>query len=133
MSDKFIVQYLDLLEKPFKLNGRGPDEYDCWGLCMEMGRRVGITLLDDFTPTEGELQNKVIMKHANKDFLKLAKPEPYCIVTFSIEPPFVDHCGFVLEDCRHFIHIMRENNVVVNRLDNRRLCKRIEGFYQWQK
>jgi cell wall-associated NlpC family hydrolase len=40
------MEVLDLLNKPYKLNGRGPDSYDCWGLVMEVYRRLGITLLD---------------------------------------------------------------------------------------
>ncbi len=127
------VDYKDLLEKPFKLNGRGPDEYDCWGLCIEMGKRVGMDFPEDFTPSDVELQDKTIREIADTDFIRIEKPEPYCIVTFIIEPPFVDHCGFVLADKRHFIHIMKNHNVVVLRLDHRKLYKRIEGFYKCRK
>ena len=125
------LNYYDLQGKPFRLGARGPDYYDCWGLCLELGRRVDIELPADFTPVDTGEQNAAILARRDNDFTKLEKPEPYAIVTFRINPPFVDHCGFVLEDCKHFIHIMRDHHVVVLRLDHRILAKRLEGFYRY--
>lgn len=31
----------DLLGKPFEALGRGPDSYDCWGLVIEVSKRLG--------------------------------------------------------------------------------------------
>jgi len=124
------VDYTDLLGKPFRLGGRGPDYYDCWGLCLEIGRRVGIEYPADFTPEDTAEQDKAIRSGLDKDFIKLEKPEPYCIVTFKVTPPFVDHCGIVLPDCKHFLHIMRSHSVAVQRLDHKILAKRIDGFYK---
>jgi len=123
--------YTDLLGKPFRLGGRGPDFYDCWGICLELGRRVGLALPEDFTPNDTIEQDKSIRNRRDNDFVKLQEPKPYCIVTFMVTPPFIDHCGFVLEDCKHFIHIMRERSVAVQRLDHRILAKRIDGFYRY--
>ena len=44
------VDYTDLLGKPFRLGARGPEYYDCWGLCLELGKRAGIEYPADFTP-----------------------------------------------------------------------------------
>jgi cell wall-associated NlpC family hydrolase len=38
--------FSDLIGKPFRDMGRGPDAYDCWGLCLEVNRRVGRTVPD---------------------------------------------------------------------------------------
>jgi len=122
--------YINLLGKPFQLGGRGPIYYDCWGICLEIGRRVGIEYPDDFTPLGTEEQDKAICSGLDKDFIKLEKPEPYCIVTFKVTPPFVDHCGIVLSDCKHFLHIMRGHSVAVQRLDHKILAKRLDGFYR---
>ncbi|MCK5604305.1 C40 family peptidase [Candidatus Pacearchaeota archaeon] len=124
------LNYTDLLGKPFLLGSRGPDQYDCWGICLEIGKRVGINYPEHFTPVETDNQDKCIRETQDSDFIKLKNPEPYCIVTFKITPPFVDHCGVVLKDCLHFIHIMRNHSVVVQRLDNRILVPRMEGFYR---
>jgi cell wall-associated NlpC family hydrolase len=36
-----IAQCEDLIGKPYLLGARGPDAYDCWGLCIEVYRRGG--------------------------------------------------------------------------------------------
>jgi len=36
--------WLDLLGKPYRAGGRGPDAYDCVGLMLELERRLGRTL-----------------------------------------------------------------------------------------
>lgn len=116
--------------KPFRLGGRGPEHWDCWGLCLEIGRRAGIDFPTDFTPEDTSQQDKTICKIRDDNFESLEEPEPFAIVTFKITPPFVDHCGIVLPGNKHFLHIMRGHSVVVNRLDHRILSKRIDGFYK---
>ena len=66
----------------------------------------------------------------DKDFQEIEKPEPWSIITFKILPPFVDHCGIVLPDCKHFIHTMKGHNVVSQRIDHKILAKRIHGIYR---
>jgi hypothetical protein len=124
------LKYDDLLGIPFKLGARGFDFYDCWGLCLEIGKRVGISYPPYFTPVELEEQDLFIRNGLDKDFEKINKPEPFCIVTFKIKPPFVDHCGIVMEDCKHFLHIMKCHSVAIQRLDHKILSKRIDGFYK---
>jgi hypothetical protein len=36
----------DLIGKPYAHGARGPDAFDCWGLCAEVYRRAGIELPD---------------------------------------------------------------------------------------
>jgi len=126
---KDVELYADLLGKKFRLGSRGPNEFDCWGLCYEVGRRAGITFPTDFTPCETKDQNDALESH-RYEFIKLEKPEPLCIVTFRITPPYIDHCGIVLPNCKQFLHIMVNHDVAVQRLDHRILVKRIEGFYK---
>lgn len=128
MSEEVI--YLDLLGKPFQLGGRGPDYYDCWGLCLEVGERKGIIYPTGFTPIDTSEQDIAIRDKRDGDFIKLIKPEPYCIVTFMVTPPFIDHCGIVLPDCKHFLHIMKGHSVAKQRLDHKILVKRLDGFYK---
>jgi len=123
-------QYTDLLGKPFVLGGRGPTNYDCWGICLEIGQRVGIHYPLSFTPDDTEHQDKAIQETRDQDFIRLDKPESFCIVTFKITPPFIDHCGIVMQNCIQFIHIMRNHSVALQRLDNKILAPRIEGFYR---
>jgi len=34
----------DLIGKQYKENGRGPEGYDCYGVCMKVCKRIGIKL-----------------------------------------------------------------------------------------
>lgn len=46
-----MVTYADLLNARFEYNGRGENgTYDCYGLCMEVGRRMGKELPEILTP-----------------------------------------------------------------------------------
>ena len=123
-------QYLDLLGKPFLLGGRGPNHYDCWGICLEIGRRVKIQYPTDFTPTDTINQDIIIQSVKDQNFIKIDKPEPFCIVTFKITPPFIDHCGIIMSDCRHFLHTMSNHSVTLQRLDHKILLPRLDGFYR---
>ena len=122
------LDYTDLLDKPFELGARGPDAFDCWGLCVEVGRRVGIDYPFILSPVEQSDQNDTIIKATSELFEKIEKPEPYCISTYIIHRPFVSHCGIILPDGLHFLHIMVNHSVVRQRLDVYQ--KRLEGFYR---
>ena len=45
--------FSDLIGKPYKKNGRGPDSYDCYGICIEVCKRIGTKL-----PEQDEIINK---------------------------------------------------------------------------
>lgn len=47
-----MITYSDLLSARFEYNGRGENgNYDCYGLCMEVSRRMGKELPDVITPS----------------------------------------------------------------------------------
>lgn len=126
MSD--FVKYEDLLDKPFELGARGPNAFDCYGLCCELSKRVGIILPEVLTPEDEDDQHKIICGTSDRDFEELETPEQNCLVTISIHKPLVDHCGFVLGDGIHFIHILKQHAVIRARLSlyKNRIC----GFYR---
>ena len=46
-----MVTYTDLLNARFQYNARGENNrYDCYGLCMEVSRRMGRELPEILTP-----------------------------------------------------------------------------------
>ncbi|MCR9222926.1 MAG: C40 family peptidase [Hyphomonas sp.] len=47
-----MVEYVDLLGTPFTYQGRGPTEYDCYGVLIEMHRRIGKTIPDYKSPDD---------------------------------------------------------------------------------
>lgn len=126
-----MLNYEDLLGKPFRYGGRGSDDYDCYGLAMEISRRLGKELPDFCSPTEAGLIHQVYTE--GKDLFKaLDKPEPYCIVAFRIHPRYTSHMGVVLEDCNRFIHILKGTSVCIERLDSLLWEKKISGFYKFE-
>ena len=110
--------YLDLLGRPYKLHGRGPDEYDCYGLCMEVLKRRGIALPQEIYLDTHESWAETVAHAKVTDFVRLEKPRPFCIVTFIVAPPLVTHIGVVLEDCRKFINTRNKVNVCIEKLNH---------------
>lgn len=123
-------EHLNLIGKPFRLGGRGPEFFDCWGICLELGKRMGILYPEEFTPDSKEMQNDTICEIKDQHFERIDNPEPYAIITFKIRPPYVDHCGIVLPGCTTFLHTLEGHAAAVNRIDHKILAKRIEGFYR---
>lgn len=46
-----VIEYIDLIGKPFRYGARGPDEYDCYGLVTECFSRMGKEIPDYKSPT----------------------------------------------------------------------------------
>ncbi len=95
----------DLLGKSFQYGGRGPLEYDCYGLVMEIYKRRGVSLPDFGSSPSASWIHR---------------------------PPFTTHIGVVLEDGYRFIHIMTKTEVTIERLDSLLWKRRITGFFKPQ-
>lgn len=125
------VKYEDLLGKSFVMGGDGIEGFDCYTLSREVCERVGIKLPEKQSILDLEARSEAINVGKNEDYIRLEKPEPYCIVTFKIVPPFVTHMGVVLEDKRHFIHVMKKRLVCVEKLNHKYWQQKMEGFYRY--
>ena len=44
-----LLDVNDLLGKPYKAHARGPDSFDCYGLVIEVEKRLGHTMPDLYT------------------------------------------------------------------------------------
>ena len=44
-----LLDISDLLGKPYKAHARGPEAYDCYGLVIEVEKRLGHTMPDLYT------------------------------------------------------------------------------------
>ena len=83
----------DLIGIPYEKHGRTTKGLDCYGLVHLVYGRLGKEL-PNFPEDYTELLNIHNAIEENKSkFIELEKPEPYCIVTFSIYPPYVTHIG----------------------------------------
>jgi cell wall-associated NlpC family hydrolase len=117
----------DLLGKRFQYGARGPEAYDCYGLCMEIYRRLGKKLPEFGSAVMPSLIDKMVAE-GRAAFTEIVMPEPCCLVLFKVRPPYVSHIGVVLEDKTRFIHIMRNTSVCIERLDSAEWKRRIAGY-----
>jgi hypothetical protein len=122
-----LLNYIDLLGARFAYGGRGPQYYDCYGLAIEIQKRVGVTIPDIYSPAEVDLIHGQI-DSSKALFTPIEKEDPFCLVLFQIHPQFVTHVGVVLEDCKRFIHVMQRRFVTVERLHDWQ--PKARGFYR---
>jgi cell wall-associated NlpC family hydrolase len=88
----------DLIGKPFKRGGRGPESYDCAGLVVEVLRRRNISLSIPDTPVIEHLQALSMARILRARWVDVEQPLPGCVVFFR-----PDHVGVILDRWR-FIH-----------------------------
>ena len=125
--------YVDLLSIPFKKGGRDAAGMDCWGLCLEVARRAGIDLPDYLSPDNPEEVGS-LADAERACYVRLNRPEPFCLVAFAGQGKYVDHLGMVLEDGRSFIHCSStRGRVTIESLNHPVWSKILAGFYKHQK
>lgn len=121
-----IPEYADLIGKPYKLSGRGPDSFDCYGLVIEMNRRAGI-IIPDVISIAGhqDIENLINEKKRNWTECEI---KPGATIIFKIKG-YGAHVGYVVSPTR-FIHTWEgTGGVTVERIS---LWKqRILGVYEY--
>ena len=101
MSFQFTIE--DLIGVPYRVGGRGPADYDCAGLVIELQARQGRILR---IPDTGEtrLSDHLAMRHVLRlKWRELRFVYPGCIVFF----PSQAHVGTMI-DARRFLHTTSE-------------------------
>lgn len=119
----------DLIGKPFRDGGRGPDGYDCWGLVIEVMRRCGQELPDykigalEFAKIGAEIEQQRPM------WRRLVKLSPPCLLLIRLNVAFFcNHIGVYIGE-ELFIHAREKTGVCLDRVTSPAWAKRIEGFY----
>lgn len=120
-----VVQYADLVGKTFAYGGRGPGQFDCYGLLAEMQRRVGRPVPDYISPTNQEEIASLLACEVSR--WKRCECIPGVGVAFRIGR-YVSHVGFMLTPGT-FIHAWKPVGVCVERLDDWE--RRVAGFYTY--
>lgn len=125
-----LLKYMT--DTKFAPGGRGPREYDCWGLCCAIYRDWGIALPVDYpAPTECSEIEKIVKAEMDRPiFTKIERPEDPCLVALMIRPPFVSHVGVMISQTE-FIHVIAHSGVNVISLGDRLWQRRIAGFYRY--
>ena len=111
------MEYQDLIGKPYKENGRGPDGYDCYGICIEVCKRIGIYL--------PELKDIL-----EKRFIRINKPRAGDIAI--IETTYEMHVGVMINASQLLqVNSLGRRGVHRIRIDHPWLKQRISGFYRY--
>lgn len=122
--------FSDLVGKPFAKMGRGPDQYDCWGVVIEVARRVGKTVPDYelyACDTYGE-NNRLYQEHVG-EYVRVYVPEPGDIVVWKRISDGGLHFGAMVDGDR-FLTTNPHTGVCVNRLSNPLVKQLVEGVYR---
>lgn len=122
-------KYLDLIGVPYRIKGRGPHEFDCYGLIGEMYRRVH----GSEVPPLDSPQSFELMEGAAKEFAatswKQVEKKPGCVALIRVGR-YLSHVGFVLDNNR-MIHCWEgSKGVVIERIDQWE--RRIVGYYHYE-
>ena len=124
----------DLIGKPFRDDGRGPEGYDCYGLVMEVMRRYGVELPDYGLPGPEHTPAAIdaAATTARPDWVEIPSPIPGCLVAIAYPyPGLISHVGVVI-DADRFIHARAATGgVTIDRLSSPAWRKRIRGYYKY--
>ena len=105
---------IDLMGKPYKNGGRGPDAFDCSGLVYFAYKKTGITL-----PVTAEEQGR-----SGVDVLREAIL-PGDLVIFKIKRDY--HVGIMVNE-KEFIHASKSRGVAIDDLSLSYWMRSLQGF-----
>src|SRR5699024_3065114 len=130
-----LMWWRDYIGKPFKDGARGPDAYDCWGVCQAVYRdRLGVSL-----PSYGEISAHDLARVARemergKDdgWQAVTEPQEYdvAIMRSGRGGRAIVHVG-VMVDSRRVLHIEQASHAVVVPVTHYSIAGRIAGYRRW--
>ena len=121
----------ELVGIPFKDRGRTIEGFDCWGLVMHVHKEQTGETLPDFTyDLASAVSNSLYFAEQTiGPTWEETQPEFGVVAVFRIGG-VIRHAGYMLDDV-HFIHVLSETRVVVERIDDIMWKKRVAGFWRY--
>lgn len=117
-----------MVGKKYVENGRGPDEYDCYGLVLRLGELYGVEL-PELSYTMDYVDRDTVANANRSQFIRVELPEFGDIIALRVGK-FVTHVGWMVDRTR-FIHTTKATGAVITRVDSIKYINRIEGYYRW--
>jgi cell wall-associated NlpC family hydrolase len=132
-----LFNYSDLMFSPFVDGGRDVlTGLDCWGLLMEVSRRMGHEIPDFRVSCFASADtDERVREESPRLATRVDAPEPGAVVAMAMElllPHAVQHFG-VMVDNRRFLHTLECKGPLLTKIDDGYFCKRIKGFYTWKR
>lgn len=134
------VQYDDLIGVPYRDGGRTLDGLDCWGLVLEVFRRMGIMIPDVFSGQD-QLAVRDLQAHQPAldwiaslfgDWRRVEVPTIGGAVAIGNVEGAAVHVGVIVEPFR-MLHAMRHTGVVLSRVDHAPWAEQVLGFYVYNR
>jgi cell wall-associated NlpC family hydrolase len=122
------MRVTDLIGVPFIDGGRGPEGYDCWGLCLEVFRRCGVALPDYKLCCYDSPGFFSLFQGALSQWTRCDPPAVPAVVALKLNFPAVNHAGVYVGEGK-FLHTRDKTGVVIECLNAPQWRHRIEGFY----
>jgi cell wall-associated NlpC family hydrolase len=119
---------VDLIGKEFKDGGRGPEQFDCWGLVSEVFYRFGIEIPDYKISCEAKSEINGQINAERKKWERCTGELPVPALVVVMENGICNHTGVYIGNGQ-FIHAREHSGVAIESLDNIVWKKRIEGVY----
>jgi uncharacterized protein YfaT (DUF1175 family) len=120
--------FSDLIGKPFLDGARGPAQYDCVGLAMEIARRLGKDV-PSYVSSEQELHKQLAQGGTSfADCQQINRAEPGCVVLLRMKPN-QHHLAFMVDDYR-MIHTTAKTGCVIERVNSILWQRKVIGFYR---
>lgn len=125
-----MVNFDDLMiNGRFKDGGRGPVEFDCWGLVREIYKRYGIDLPDYTISCEDASRIGAEIEKNRPLWVRCEGEIPVpALVVIRYGSEWCNHTGVYIGNGR-FIHIREKAGVNIDRIDSIAWKNKIEGFY----
>jgi lipoprotein Spr len=124
-----VIKYSDLIGKPFVYGGRGETGYDCYGLIMEILKRLDVQPEEYGYSTDENMIHLMMTSAEQTSHWQECQLQPNCILLIKLGR-FVRHVGFYLGGNK-FIHCWEKSNGVVVETLSTDWEKRIVGCYQY--
>jgi cell wall-associated NlpC family hydrolase len=126
-----MINLNDLIGKPFRDGGRGPEAYDCWGLVKEVFRRHGIEVKDYWISCRDSMAINQAFQDDVRNWVRVSKDQlqpPALVVIKFNQPVYCNHTGVYIGAGR-FIHAREKVGVCIEPVEHPVWKRTIEGFY----
>jgi hypothetical protein len=125
-----MIDWNDYIGRGFHIGGRGPQEFDCYGLAKEIAKNRGYFLPEQDTPESVDCRLAIFQKEICPYLEPIERPLPYCLVVFDFRGRGL-HIGTVTDRPGRFIHCSSSTKrVVVSKLKDINFNRHIYGFYR---
>jgi cell wall-associated NlpC family hydrolase len=125
----------NLIGKKFKDGGRGPDEFDCWGLIKWIYENEYNIELPDYSISAFDSINiNEAIQRDRRGWEPVVKPEYGDVLMFAMDylnQDFITHVGLYLTGGK-FIHALSGHDVSLGKLTNNFWELRFKGAVRWQ-